>query len=213
MYVQVIKIFEPRSASVFKLMCKDLIWLGSWRLTNKKFAKSFIPTSILPSLCVHSYSHSSSFSHLFLLPSSSQQFRDMAYRVLAKWPQPGACPHLLTCRAWSPRTKETTPTWLSCPKTEQDGQTHRNKPIKRGRWESPGWTLGKVVWITDECIYTQLLEDWKSVDTAILPFQSATDVNWRNQFSEHWSISAIDSIKFQGEIEVGKQRPNDLYSQ
>lgn len=175
---------------------------GPWSLTNTSSLQRalFTPLSFPPSVSAPS-------------PSSFQQFRDMAYRVLAKWPQPGACPHLLTCRAWSRRTKETIPTWLSCPKTEQDGQTHRNKPIKRGRWESPGWTLGKVVWITDECIYTQLLEDWKSVDTAILPFQSATDVNWRNQFSEHWSISAIDSIKFQGEIEVGKQRPNDLYSQ
>lgn len=58
----------------------------------------------------------------------------MACRVLAKWPQPGACPHLLTCRAWSPKTKETIPTWLLCLKTVQDGRTSRNNPIKRGKW-------------------------------------------------------------------------------
>lgn len=58
----------------------------------------------------------------------------MAYRVLAKWPQPGACPHLLICRAWSPKTKETIPTWLLCLKTVQDGRTSRNNPIKRGKW-------------------------------------------------------------------------------
>lgn len=62
----------------------------------------------------------------------SQLLLDMAYRVLVKWPLPGACPRLLTCRAWSPRTEETIQTWLSCPKTEQDGRTSRNNPIKRG---------------------------------------------------------------------------------
>lgn len=65
---------------------------------------------------------------------ASLQFHDMAYRVLAKWPQPGACPRLLTCRAWSQKTKETIPTWLLCLKTVQDGRTSRNSQIKRGLW-------------------------------------------------------------------------------
>lgn len=62
-----------------------------------------------------------------------QLLLDMAYRVLVKWPLPGACPRPLTCRAWNPRTEETIQTWLSCPKTEQDGRTSRNNQIKRGR--------------------------------------------------------------------------------
>lgn len=58
---------------------------------------------------------------------------DMACRVLVKWSQHGACPHLLTCRAWSLKTKETIPTWLLCLKTVQDGRTSRNNQIKRGK--------------------------------------------------------------------------------
>ncbi len=57
----------------------------------------------------------------------------MAYRVLAKWPLPGACPLPLTCRVWSLSVKETIPTWLSCPKTVQDGQTSRINTIQRGQ--------------------------------------------------------------------------------
>lgn len=75
----------------------------------------------------------------------SQQFRDMAYRVLAKWPQPGACPRLLTCRAWSLKTKETIPTWLLCLKTVQDGRTSRNSQIKRGLWREVVFTCMVLV--------------------------------------------------------------------
>lgn len=85
--------------------------------------------------------------HLCVL---SLQFRDMAYRVLAKWPQPGACPRLLTCRAWSLKTKETIPTWLLCLKTVQDGRTSRNSQIKRGLWREMMFT--RMVWNLIWCV-------------------------------------------------------------
>ena len=82
----------------------------------------------------------------------------MAYRVLAKWPQPGACPHLLTCRAWSPKTKETIPTWLLCRKTVQDGRTSRNNPIKRGKGQKVNAPsdVAKLIIRDSCCIYTCL---------------------------------------------------------
>lgn len=66
----------------------------------------------------------------------SQLFPDMACRVLVKWSQHGACPHLLICRAWSLKTKETIPTLILCLKTVQDGRTSRSNQIKRGKHSS-----------------------------------------------------------------------------
>lgn len=89
-----------------------------------EFSRLLVSLSLIPQRLVSVLLYARLFS--------TQQFRDMAYRVLAKWPQPGACPRLLTCRAWNPKTKETIPTWLLCLKTVQDGRTSRNNPIKRG---------------------------------------------------------------------------------
>ncbi len=63
----------------------------------------------------------------------------MAYSLLVKLPLHGACPPLPACLVWKQRTKATTPTSHSFPKTAQDGQASRNKQTQRGEACSPFW--------------------------------------------------------------------------
>ncbi len=63
----------------------------------------------------------------------------MAYSLLVKLPLHDACPPLPACLVWKRRTKATTPTSRSFPKTAQDGQASRNKQTQRGEACSPFW--------------------------------------------------------------------------
>lgn len=98
-------------------------WQQTWSLS---FAQSvrWVDTAGVTfqwSLCAHG-------------PLSPRQFPPaMACSLLVKLPPRGACHHLPTCLVWRRRTKATTPTSRSFPKTAQDGQANRNQQTQRGK--------------------------------------------------------------------------------
>lgn len=97
-----------------------------------------VPQDVVEFLCL--------FIHLFLFHFYFQLPLVMAYSLLVKLPLHGACPPLPTCLVWRRKTKVTTPTSRSFPKTAQDGQASRNKQTQRGEGCSSFWRSYIASW-------------------------------------------------------------------
>lgn len=108
----------------------------------------------------------------------------MAYSLLVKLPLHGACPLLPACLVWRQRTKVTTPTSRSFPKTAQDGQASRNKQTQRGEGCSPFWRSYVASWC---CLCNSMQNNNKTPTSSIainitLHFEKVLNnatINWQ----------------------------------